>query len=136
MTLNSRLVSCALLAYVVFLPVRAIGQPAARDGRMRRYTGIPGWLGASLMVPFAERRLGLAIDDVKPVDHIAKLTCPVFILSGDRDDRTTLEDTRRLYEAARQPKELWMVPEASHEDLDRHDGYREKVSAFLQRYLH
>jgi len=101
---------------------------------MRRYTGIPGWLGASLMVPFAEQRLGLSIDEVKPVDYVGKLRCPIFIVSGEDDDRTSPEDTRRLFEAAREPKELWMIEGAGHEDLFRFAGYDERVTSFLQRH--
>jgi dipeptidyl aminopeptidase/acylaminoacyl peptidase len=104
----------------------------AVDRRMRRYTGVPGCLGACLMVPFAEHRLGLVIDDVRPVDHIAALKCPVFIISGEKDDRTWPEDTQRLFEAAREPKQLWMLPDAGHEDLFRFAGYEAKVLDFLR----
>jgi dipeptidyl aminopeptidase/acylaminoacyl peptidase len=107
----------------------------AVDRRMRRYTGIPGWLGASLMVPFAEQRLGLAIDDVKPVDHVGKLRCPIYIISGTDDDRTSPADTERLFQAARAPKELWMIDGAGHEDLFRYAGYEEKVASFLRRHF-
>jgi uncharacterized protein len=107
----------------------------AVDRRMRRYTGMPGWLGAPLMVSFAEQRLDLSIDDVKPADHIAKLPCPVLIISGAKDDRTWPEDTQRLFEAAREPKELWMIDGARHEDLFRFAGYEAKVQRFLQRHL-
>lgn len=107
----------------------------AVDRRMRRVAGIPGWCGACLMVPFAEHRLALDIDEVKPVDHIAKLRCPIFIISGARDDRTWPQDTERLFEAARQPKELWMLDDAGHEDLFRYAGYQDKVSAFLKHHL-
>jgi uncharacterized protein len=107
----------------------------AVDRRMRRYTGIPGCIGACLLVPFAEQRIGLAIDDVRPVDHIGKLTCPVFIISGKMDDRTWPEDTQRLFAAANEPKELWMLPDAGHEDLFRYEGYFDKVAAFLKQHL-
>jgi alpha-beta hydrolase superfamily lysophospholipase len=107
----------------------------AVDRRMRRYTGVPGCVGACLMVPFAEQRLELSIDEVKPAEYIGKLPCPVFIISGERDDRTWPEDTHRLYEAAHEPKELWMIPEAKHEDLFRQADYEQKVQAFLQRYI-
>jgi dipeptidyl aminopeptidase/acylaminoacyl peptidase len=107
----------------------------AVDRRMRRYTGVPGCLGACLMIPFAERRLELSIDDVKPAECISKLPCPVLIISGERDDRTWPEDTQRLFEAAREPKDLWMIPEARHEDLFRYAGYEKKVRAFLQRHV-
>jgi len=107
----------------------------AVDRRMRRYTGVPGCLGACLMVPFAEQRLGLSIDEVRPAEYIGKVPCPVFIISGERDDRTWPEDTQRLFEAAREPKDLWMIPEARHEDLFRYAGYEKKVRAFLQRHV-
>jgi dipeptidyl aminopeptidase/acylaminoacyl peptidase len=107
----------------------------AVDRRLRYYTGMPGWLGASLMVPFAEQRIGLSIDDVKPVEHVGKLRCPVFVISGERDDKTWPEDTQRLFDAARAPKELWMIPDARHEDLFRFPGYEEKTRDFLKRYL-
>jgi fermentation-respiration switch protein FrsA (DUF1100 family) len=106
----------------------------AVDRRMRRYTGVPGALSASLMVPFAEHRLGLDIDQVKPADYVGKLPCPVFIVSGDQDKHTWPEDTRRLFEAAREPKELWMVPGARHEDLFRFPEYPDKVRSFLERH--
>ena len=107
----------------------------AVDRRTRRFGGVPGWFGASLLVPFAESRLALSIDEVRPVDYIAKLPCPVFIMSGDRDTRTWPEDTRRLFEAAREPKELWMIDGAGHEDLFRHVGYEEKMRAYLKRHF-
>ena len=107
----------------------------AVDRRMRRYTGVPGAIGACLMVPFAERRLDLAIADVRPVDHVDKLPCPIFIISGERDDRTLPQDTQRLFEAAREPKELWMIPEASHEDLFGCAEYQDKVRAFLKQHF-
>ena len=107
----------------------------AVDRRMRRYTGLPGWLAGSAMVPFAEHRLGLSISDIKPVDHIAALKCPIFIISGDQDNRTWPEDTHRLHQAAHEPKELWMIEGAGHEDLFHYPGYQEKVTSFLQRHL-
>ncbi len=107
----------------------------AVDRRSRRYTGLPGWLTGSLLVPFAEHRLDLSINELKPIDHIAELRCPLLMISGDQDDRTWLADTERLFEAAREPKELWMVEGAKHEDLFRFPGYEERVAQFLKRHL-
>jgi fermentation-respiration switch protein FrsA (DUF1100 family) len=72
---------------------------------------------------------------VKPVDHIGQLRCPVLLISGGQDDRTWPEDTQRLYEAARPPKELWMIPDAGHEDLFQQLNYEDKVGAFLRRHI-
>jgi fermentation-respiration switch protein FrsA (DUF1100 family) len=105
----------------------------AVDRRYRSRFGIPGWLGGALMVPIAEHRLGLKLADVRPVEHVGQLACPLLMLAGDRDDRTWPQDTRRLYAAAREPKQLWLVPGATHEDLFAFAGqaYKDRVLAFL-----
>jgi uncharacterized protein len=107
----------------------------AVDRRMRHFTGIPGWLAGCAMVPFAEHRLGVAMDDVKPAAHIAALPCPVLIISGDQDNHTWPEDTQRPFAAAREPKELWMLAGAGHEDLLRFAGYEENVLSFVRRHF-
>jgi dipeptidyl aminopeptidase/acylaminoacyl peptidase len=106
----------------------------AVDRRFRLYFGIPGWLGGCLVIPIAEYRTGVKMDEVKPVKGITRLSCPVFIISGDQDTRTRPEDTERLFDAAVQPKELWMVPGAGHNDLYGAD-YESKVLEFLEKYM-
>ena len=106
----------------------------AVDRRFRHYFGVPGWLGACLVIPIAEHRTGVDLDMVKPAREIARLPCPVFIISGDQDAKTWPEDTKRLFEAARQPKELWLVPEAGHGDLYGPE-YESKIIGFLEKYM-
>ncbi len=106
----------------------------AVDRRFRHYLGIPGWLGGCLIIPIAEYRTGVNFDLVQPAGHIGKLCCPVFLVSGDQDTKTWPEDTRRLFEAAREPKELWMVPGAGHGDLFGPE-YKVRVLAFLRKHL-
>ena len=89
----------------------------ALDRRFRNYLHLPGWLAGGLFMPFAEWRLGVAIDDIAPIKHIQNLTCPVFILGGTHDQHTLLESTRALFNAAKAPKELWLVAGATHVDL-------------------
>lgn len=107
----------------------------AVERRARLLSPLPGWLSFSLLVPFAESRLGVSIDDLSPVDYIAKLDSPVLIVSGEQDDRVLPADTDRLFRAAREPKALWMVPGAGHEDLCRFPGYEERVTQFVQQHL-
>jgi fermentation-respiration switch protein FrsA (DUF1100 family) len=54
-------------------------------------------------------RLGVTAADLKPVEHIAVLGCPLLIVGGTLDQHTTIDDTRLLYSAAREPKELWLI---------------------------
>jgi uncharacterized protein len=50
---------------------------------------------------------------------------------------TPLADTRALFAAAAEPKQLWLIPDAAHVDLYAHtpQTYRETVLTFLQRHL-
>jgi len=103
--------------------------------RSRLYLGVPGWPACCLMVPIAERRTGIGIHDVKPVQQIGKLGCPVFLISGDQDNRVYVEDTNALFAAANEPKELWFVAGAGHHDLFRSTGYEEKVTRYLEKFM-
>lgn len=89
----------------------------AVDRRFRRLFAVPGWLAGMLLVPMAEWRLGVAIDDISPLAHVADLRCPVFFLQGEADLSTLPESARALYAQARGPKSIWFVPGAAHVDL-------------------
>ncbi|MEO6695375.1 MAG: prolyl oligopeptidase family serine peptidase [Ignavibacteria bacterium] len=107
----------------------------AIDNRFRAYLFIPGKIGAILMIPLAEDKLKINIDDIAPIKLISKIHIPIFIIGGEDDKRILLEDTIRLYEAANQPKELWIVPNAGHKNIlsADPDGYNRKVLGFLKR---
>lgn len=62
-------------------------------------------------------RLDASADDLRPIDHIAELGCPVLVLSGTLDAHTPEAETRRLYDAAAEPKQLHLVDGAEHIDL-------------------
>ena len=89
----------------------------AVDRRFRRTLHLPGWLAGSLMIPFAEWRLGRDASVISPRDAIAKLSCPVFVINGDRDTHTTPADAREIFDRAREPKSWWLVPGAAHVDI-------------------
>lgn len=84
-----------------------------------------------------EPRLGVHLAQLDPARHIAAVGAPVLVVGGALDPFTTESDTRALFAAAREPKELWIAPRAAHEDYARADpaGYREHVVDFLRRRL-
>jgi uncharacterized protein len=92
---------------------------------------------APLLLCQLRLRLGVTPDDMRPIDAIPMLRVPLLIVSGSRDEHTTLAQTRRLYEAAREPKELWVVDGAAHVDLHRFDAaiYEARVIPFMARRL-
>jgi alpha-beta hydrolase superfamily lysophospholipase len=101
--------------------------------RLEMQAGPFGKMAAPLLLLQLRPRLGITSDDLKPVDHIAQIGCPVLVASGTADRHTTMEDTRVLFEAAREPKELWWVEGATHVDLLEFAGdmYRQRILAFL-----
>ncbi len=94
-------------------------------------------VSAPLLLLQLRPRIGADASTLRPVDHIAKLGCPVLIVAGALDRHTTIEDTQRLFDAAAQPKELWLIPAAAHIDYLEFAGedYRRHISAFLERTL-
>src|SRR5207302_3608175 len=101
--------------------------------RLEMRLGPFGRLGAPLLLLQLQPRLGVAVADLKPVDHIAQLGCPVLIIGGTADRHTTVDDTRLLFAAAREPREIWLLQGAAHVDfLDfAVDAYRQRILAFF-----
>jgi alpha-beta hydrolase superfamily lysophospholipase len=94
------------------------------------------WFAPLLLVQI-EPRLGVAVESLDPARHLSDVEAPVLVVGGERDTDTTAEETRELFAAAREPRELWIVPGATHEDFSMVDpaGYRRHVIAFLDRTL-
>lgn len=82
-------------------------------------------------------RLGITVDELRPLDKIKAVNCPTFFIVGENDHHTTLEESRQLFESANQPKNLWIVPQAEHGDLQKvaPKDYEQKVLEFFQNNL-
>jgi fermentation-respiration switch protein FrsA (DUF1100 family) len=107
----------------------------ATKHRLDNYLGPLGQLTAPLLLRQLQMRLGISVNDLRPVDHIADVGCPVLIMSGEKDRNSRPEDTRRLFSRARSPKQLWLVPNAGHVDLHKaaRAEYELRVIAFLEQ---
>jgi uncharacterized protein len=94
-----------------------------------------GLVFAPLLLWQLRPRLGLRLNDLRPIDHIGQVRLPIFVMSGEQDRHTTPEESRAMFDAARAPKEFWLVPGAAHEDLHAIAGleYEQRVLAFLHR---
>jgi fermentation-respiration switch protein FrsA (DUF1100 family) len=105
----------------------------ATRNRMENYLGAFGRALTPLLLHQLQCRLGVSVSQLRPVDHIAKVECPVFIISGENDKNTRASDTRMLFKYAKNPKEVWFVPNAGHVDLHRAAGqeYETRVLTFL-----
>ncbi len=62
-----------------------------------------------------ERRLGQSIDVADAIDVIRRIAPrPIFLIADEEDAVLGPEETRHLYDAAREPKRFWHVPGAGH----------------------
>lgn len=73
-------------------------------------------------------------DDYKPLDSISRLSpLPVLLVHGTGDRVIPPENAQALYDAAREPKEMWMIPEAAHIEAFRTDENRDRLIDYLRR---
>jgi dipeptidyl aminopeptidase/acylaminoacyl peptidase len=78
------------------------------------------------------------IDAISPVGVIKDLSpTPLLIIAGEGDTLIPAENGRRLFAAAREPKELWVIPGADHGATLAAAGsaYEKRVGEFFDKYL-
>ena len=109
----------------------------ATANRIRTHLGpYSGWLHRVLTWQI-EHRLGIEPEDLRPIGRIGMFQAPVLVIVGGDDRRTTLAQSLRLAEAANEPKDLWVITSARHENFHAHspDEYERRVLAFFSRHL-
>lgn len=84
-----------------------------------------------------QSRLGISPGELRPIESITKIDCPVLIMSGSADQHTTEHETKTMYKKANDPKELAIFEGATHEDLQQQNPhqYRTVVLEFLGKHL-
>ena len=105
---------------------------------VRGLTGLPSFPFAPLIVFFGEREAGVDIRSVRPLDVIGQLSPrPLLFIHGELDGLILAENSRRLYAAAREPKELYILPNAGHGGFLQAapEEYPYRILAFLEKYL-
>jgi fermentation-respiration switch protein FrsA (DUF1100 family) len=105
---------------------------------IQRVTHVSGHLIARVADAFIFRRAGYRARDVAPVREVAAIAPrPLLVIHGTADTTIPVAQAYAVYEAAREPKELWLGEGAGHCGtyfLDR-PGYSERVTTFFARYL-
>jgi len=143
------IIGCSLGGAATLLAVQPTGAHAivlesvypritrAVENRLRMRVGPLAPAIAPLLLWQLPLRFHLGTSDLEPIRHIAAVGAPVLILAGTKDEHTTLEESLELYAAAAQPKFLWILEGARHQDLLAYDpkGYESRVIPFLQAHL-
>ncbi len=78
--------------------------------------------------------------DLLPVNAAKNISIPVFLIVGEKDDRTPVWMSKKIADELKGPKELWVVPGAEHGGMNgpefiTYPEFFEKVVAFYDRYL-
>lgn len=125
------------------LPVAAVVADAAFAdlhhpiGNRMRGEGYPlAELGSRIIVAASAFRARARL--ISPIDRVARIAPRGLLLIAPRDDALiSWRQSERLYEAAGEPKELWIVEGAEHANARwvAGEAYERRVLAFLERYL-
>jgi uncharacterized protein len=109
----------------------------AVEDRLQARFGVLGRAAAPLLLWQLPVRLGIGAGQLVPIARMGRFAAPVLIASGSADQHTTEAETRRIFGAAREPKQLWLAEGAAHVDLHAFGGaeYEKVVGAFLASHL-
>ena len=122
---------------------QSLGTAAAIDVASRRECGAlvaeSGLSSAADMagaiMPWLPRFVrGLTKNKLDSASKIARVSCPVLVVHGGRDELIPAEQGRRLFDAAREPKQLKIIEGAGHNDLSNVGGgkYIDSLADFVR----
>ena len=94
-----------------------------------------GWIGEPLLSYQAPLRFGVWPGALSPVSAIKEYHGAAFIIGGGKDTFTPPNETRELYDAAAGPKQLWIVPNADHNQTADNDDYMKRIASFFDQLL-
>ena len=129
---RARLLSACILESLYYDVASAF---ASRIG-----TKFPSWFRrfSRGVIWVTERRLKVALAQISPADHIARLApAPVLLVTGSADPHAPPAACKRLYRRCAGARHLAQIDGADHTNLCHLGGdrYRQLVLGFLDRYL-
>lgn len=107
---------------------------SAIDDRLSARIGPLSRLATPLFIAAGKVITGIYPVELRPIDGLARLRAPVFILAGVLDRHTRIAETREMFARANAPKLLWEVEGAAHVDLHAfaREEYERRVMAFFE----
>ena len=96
--------------------------------------GIPAFPGAQLLAFWGGALFGFNAFRHNPADDAASLSCPALFLHGADDPRATLPQARRVFDAARGPKQFIVFDAVGHGSYAEHHPrqWQSTVQPFLE----
>ena len=69
----------------------------ATKNRLQNYLGPIGRWFAPLLLKQLHTRLGVSADELRPINHIGNVSCPILLINGEKDRNTRPEDAPALF---------------------------------------
>lgn len=103
---------------------------STRVGRIGEYL-------APLLTWQIEPRLGIPLKALSPLKAVERLKAPVMVIGGTEDRRTLREESQRLFEQAPEPKRLWLIEGAKHQNFHLYAKaeYEKRILEFFGVHL-
>jgi alpha-beta hydrolase superfamily lysophospholipase len=112
-------------------------QTVIRNDLRRR--GVPARIAAGLgwgIVAIASLRLRANLFSADPIHWVSRIAPrPMLMMHAENDAAVPVNEARRMFAAAKEPKALWIVPHAQHRDIEAvaRDAYRTRIIEFFDR---
>ena len=105
--------------------------------RMHIYFGAVGTWFSPLLLAQLGPRLGVTPAQLRPIERVSLLRCPVLLVHGSEDRHTTIQEAQRIFAVVPAPKEFYLLSGAAHVDLHGFGGkaYERRVGGFFVRHL-
>jgi uncharacterized protein len=105
----------------------------AVEGRIKMM-GLPAQPISTLLTFWGGVEHGFWAFNMKPVEYVKKIKCPVLLQRGKNDPRATAKETNQIFENISAPKKMVIYENSGHESLctKEYDKWMAEVSAFLQ----
>lgn len=105
--------------------------------RIQRRLGFLAPFVSPVMLSQLNVQIHITKNELKPIENIGKQNCPILIIAGKLDEHTKIAESERMFINAKEPKELWVIENAKHEDFykKRPKEYEERVLKFFGEYL-
>ena len=112
---------------------------SATNTAYEHFIGLPAFPFSPITVRISEWRIGQSVASSRPIDVVGRISPrPLLIIHGADDVQIPPAHSTRLFAAAGEPKELWLVPGAGHGmntwQVAR-DEYERRVVAFFRAGL-
>ncbi|MBQ8844045.1 MAG: alpha/beta hydrolase [Elusimicrobiaceae bacterium] len=91
-----------------------------------------------IVLHYIRQELNANPEHFSPRYNVSKISPkPLFIIHGACDKLVPISQAKKLYRKAGHPKQIWLVPNASHPKCAVEGGfeYKQKLAEFFQKYL-